>query len=139
MRLLAHNESNSMNEKNLDRHEAAREYADGHIVEYTSKTMLEWKLVEGYGFFDNQFIQFRLQPTTLVPLTHEDIPPVCWLRLGDTFDKDPHHRLVICVMSHSVVLSSEEQPGFDELQKKGWQYSTDRVNWLPCEKQEVEA
>ena len=129
-----------MNEKKLDRHEAAREYADGHIVEYTSKTMLEWKLVGGYSLFDNQFIWFRLQPTTkFAPLTHEDIPPVCWLQKGEPNPSDPNHHLVLLVMGHTLVLAENQQVSFSVLKQDGWQYSTDRVNWLPCEKQEVGA
>lgn len=82
----------------------------------------------------NNPAMYRVEPEPkLIPLSQEDIPPVCWVRRIDE-NKDDHwlvHRVKPHVIQIGSVLYNYENLF------KSFEYSTDRKNWKPCSKESV--
>lgn len=71
---------------------------------------------------------FLPKPKQRVPLTEEDIPAVCWIRVAGG-----NPRLVLGVNPNCV----EWKYDFVSFTQMviGWEYSPDRLNWKPCFKE----
>lgn len=93
----------------------------------------EWRGVEfiNTNMYSFDFSLFRIAPEKKrIPLTAEDIPPVCWVRLKDCIAK---HWLVTGVLADGILLSTVRH-SYTKLLCDG-EMSTDRKTWLPCWKE----
>ena len=76
---------------------------------------------------------YRVRPVPkLIPLSREDIPPVCWIRSPN---KDSMW-LVTHTGTESVSYNFNSAT-YKWLFEEGYQHSTDRKNWRPCSKESV--
>jgi hypothetical protein len=67
-----------------------------------------------------------------VPLTHEDIPPLCWVRLKIGGCEGNHAIVVEICRSHITTINRAWT--YKELMDTGREYSVDRKEWKPCRK-----
>ena len=77
---------------------------------------------------------YRVKPEPkLIPLSQEDIPPVCWVRENNHCKT---HFLTTAVTDDFIWFGSTIQAGYLDLFKH-YEYSTDRKSWMPCSKRSV--
>lgn len=77
---------------------------------------------------------YRVKPAPVrVPLTADDIPPVCWVKADHVVAGAA--LLVHTVYRNGVSTYTTGTLLFNEMFRDNWQYSTDRKTWLPCSKE----
>lgn len=83
--------------------------------------------------WDWNFYEYRIAPEKQkVPLTPDDIPPVCWVKFT-TADGGIRHRMVIDVDDRGVAFAGGLGVTFLGLMQN--EYSTDRKTWKSCYKE----
>jgi len=83
---------------------------------------------------------YRIAPESRrVPLTADDIPPICWLRRPNDTILNNACYLVTAVHNDRVRIALNTTTyTLEELQKGDAQYSADRKTWKPCYKEILE-
>lgn len=115
--------------------EVMRRWLNGETRQYFIGD--KWSDCEPTDVCWSPMIEYRIKPSKKrVPLTQKDFPPVCWLRADD------HSKLEKSVVAigdgfvRTVAYDKMLDVAFSELKDNGWQYSSDRINWQPCSKEE---
>ena len=107
----------------------------GKVIQFKNCGDLNWIVSDFPHCFDPMRGQYRIKPEPKrVPLSFNDIPPVCWIKKSvDVF------RLVVETTVFGVRMGTlGGELTFVDMAKQGWQYSTDRKNWKPCWKEQTE-
>lgn len=77
---------------------------------------------------------YRIKPEPkLVPLTINDIPPICWIRVKGDCNRFEHLVTSCCI---TYISFNGGKTTWRELFERSFEYSSDRKTWLPCHKNE---
>lgn len=107
--------------------------ADGKQIQHRTLNG-QWIAVTALPTFDSQPSDYRIAPEPRrVPLAMEDIPPVCWVRIG----LGATEYLVRSIHQRWIGVNGELW-SFDQAMTKGLEYSSDRKTWKPCWKEAQE-
>ncbi len=75
---------------------------------------------------------FLPKTKTRVPLEAKDIPAVCWLKNSSKHAQYFVHGVTMYSVQFGTVFESQ----FASLWAEGWEYSSDRITWKPCQTSE---
>ncbi len=118
-------------EQEAENIEVLKAYWRGEPVEYWSgeRDPVGWYKTSNVVAIDR--IVYRRKPKPeLAPWTMDDVPLNCWFK-----DKNKNvHFPCGPIDDHSVIVTGFGSVYFDRLLVI-WEHSTDRVNWLPCGKE----
>jgi hypothetical protein len=125
-------------EKTLACIQVMQAYVDGKTIQFLSSDneWLDFKPTErlSWDWFKHTY-RIKPEPTKKkLPLTQEDIPPVCWVRSRS--DSRICH-LIVCVDPQNIHLAYAKGPHcilYATLMEQ-CEYSTDLKNWQPCYKE----
>lgn len=119
-------------------------WLDGKVVQYKNQNGYWCNApfdIDGVNF-DMPSVTWRIKPTEgRVPMGPDDIPPVCWLRLGSGSAASGIplvvHLLVVGIVQDGVYVMSNESLSvklmrFEFLAEHRAQYSADRKIWYFC-------
>jgi hypothetical protein len=130
-------------EKTLACIQVMQAYVDGKTIQFLSSDneWLDFKPTErlSWDWFKHTY-RIKPEPTKKkLPLTQEDIPPVCWLKGGlnepasvQVYEINNTGLTYLYLVSDGRVIG--RQVTYQEL-SNGFYYSADRKNWKPCYKE----
>ena len=126
-------------EELLQTADAMRAFVDGNPVQYWDKIVKDWIEPEYPPLWDclNTLYRPKPQPKRVHWSKPEHVPgPVCWLSLNDLEVKQPALIIHIDEDGVTIVRRAIESFTWKDIENFHFQYSIDRINWLPCEVEE---
>jgi len=106
-------------------------YGDGKTVQRATLKN-GWEDIEAIHYISPEEMRLlRIKPESKrIPLTAEDIPPVCWIRYTGNI-----YRWLVTKIEPDKVWFSYDETLFGDGRDDGYKYSIDRKTWKPCYKE----